>query len=76
MTWHLERVIASVPASSVASPCAGLLIDAPAPLWGQRAAAQAGPGVLWLGWIAPARWGTVFVDVHVCRLVQAGVGIL
>lgn len=65
-----------MPLSHVASPHAVLLLDAPAPLWGQRAAAQAGPGVLWLGWIAPARWGTVFVDVHVCRLVQAGVGIL
>ena len=47
MTWHLERVVASVPASSVASQRAVLLLDAPAPLWGQPTAAQAGQGVLW-----------------------------
>lgn len=47
MTWHLEHVIASVPASSVDLQHAGLLLGAPAPLWGQPTAAQAGQGALW-----------------------------
>lgn len=44
MTWHLEHAVASVPAFSVASQQAILLLDAPAPLWRQPTSGQ---GVLW-----------------------------
>lgn len=76
MTWHLKCVVASVPAFSVASQHAGLLLGAPAPLWGQPTTAQAGQGVLWSLLDCSSQVGNIFVDVHVCRLVQEGVGIL
>lgn len=76
MTWHLDHVFVSVPAFLVAFQHAVLLLDAPAPLWGQPTAAQAGQGVLWSLLDCSSQVGNIVVDVHVCRLVQGGIGIL
>jgi len=73
MTLHLEHIIASVLASSVASERAVLPLDAPVPLYRQPTAGQC---ALWPMWDRSSWAGIVFVGVNVYKLVQAGIGML